>query len=45
MGGEFRKALVKQLLRRKFLPQNLYGWLLRLPTWQNGTFHPETRTA
>ena len=24
-----------------FLPQNLYGWVLRLPTWQNGLFHPD----
>lgn len=42
MGGEF-EALVKQYGRFSlhFLPQNLYGWLLRLPTWQNGMFHPD----
>lgn len=42
MGGDF-EALVKQYGRFSphFLPQNLYGWFLRLPTWQNGMFHPD----
>lgn len=42
MGGEF-EAIVKQYGRFSlhFLPQNLYGWVLRLPTWQNGLFHPD----
>ncbi|MCC6650678.1 MAG: hypothetical protein IT348_05975 [Candidatus Eisenbacteria bacterium] len=42
MGPEF-EALVKQYGRFSlhFLPQNLYGWLLRPPIWQNGYFHPD----
>ena len=42
MGGEF-EALVKQYGRFSlhFLPQNLYGWLLRTPQWNGSSWVPD----
>jgi hypothetical protein len=42
MGGEF-EALVKQYGRFSlhFLPQNLYGWLLRIPVWNGSSWVPD----
>ena len=42
MGGEF-EALVRQYGRFSlhFLPQNLYGWLLRPPVWNGNLWQPD----